>query len=478
MRNGAEVTAETDRSMLRRVVAGGGIGNFVEWFDYGVYGYLATTLATVFFPSDNRALSLLATFGAFGVSFLLRPLGGLFFGKLGDRAGRQRTLVTVIVIMSASTFVIGLLPTHEQIGLLAPTLLVLVRCVQGFSAGGEYAGASSFVIEHAPANKRATYASALPMSTTLAFIAAAGLTALLSASLSASDFESWGWRVPFLIAGPLGLIGLFVRRNVEDTPAFRKVQAEGKVAAAPLRESLRTQGKPILLLLGFLMTNSVGYYMLATYLPSYFQEQVELSKGTALLTNMAALLLLVVFIAVFAVLADRVGRKPIMLGSCLAFAALTIPAFLLAQQGTVGALLGAQAIIAVAQAGTSAVTSLLLVEMFPTRVRYTSASVSYNLAYMLFGGTAPFVATWLVSQSGSGLAPAVYITVIAVISVIAVLQIRETKNVSLLADTDEQEPARSAALVVEQIDQPDAPAHPGGRSAVRQINDNQARWEH
>ncbi|MEW2571846.1 MFS transporter [Streptomyces sp. NPDC047070] len=438
--------------MLRRVVAGGGIGNFVEWFDYAVYGYLATTIATVFFPSDNRAVSMLATFAAFGVSFLLRPLGGLFFGKLGDRVGRQHTLVTVIVMMSASTFVIGLLPTHGQIGFLAPVLLVLVRCIQGFSAGGEYAGASSFVIEHAPANKRATYASVLPMSTTLAFIAAAGLTALLTSSLSEPDFTSWGWRLPFLIAGPLGLIGLFIRRNVEDTPAFRKVQSEGKVAGAPLKETLRTQRKPILLLLGFLMTNSVGYYMLATYLPSYFQERVDLSSGTTLFTNMAALLLLVVFIAVFAVLADRIGRKPIMLGSCIAFVVLTIPAFLLAQQESVAALLGAQAILAVAQAGTSAVTSLLLVEMFPTRVRYTSASVSYNLAYMLFGGTAPFVATLLVSQTGSGLAPAVYITVIAIISVIAVMQIKETKDVSLLTDTDVQKPSPAAVPVAQQVD--------------------------
>lgn len=438
-----EVTSQPDRSMLRRVAVAGGIGNFVEWFDYALYGYLATTIATVFFPSHNRALSLLATFAAFGVSFLLRPLGGLIFGKLGDRVGRQRTLATIIVMMSASTFVIGLLPTHHQIGVLAPALLVLVRCIQGFSAGGEVAGAASFTVEHAPAGKRATYASVLPMSSSLAFVAAAGLTALLTASLSASDFSSWGWRLPFLIAGPLGLIGLYIRRSVEDTPAFRKVQREGRVATAPLKESLRTQRKPILLLLGFLMTNSVGFYMLATYLPSYFQERIKLDSDTALFTNMAALLLHVVLIGVFAVMADRVGRKPIMLGSCLAFVLLTIPAFLLAQQESIGALLGAQAMLATAEAGTSAVNSLLLVEMFPTRVRYTSAAVSYNLAYMLFGGTAPFVATLLVSQTGSGLAVALYMTTIAVISLIAVLQIRETKNVSLLGDADVEQPARA-----------------------------------
>ncbi|MET9014892.1 MFS transporter [Streptomyces olivaceoviridis] len=443
----SEVASEPDRSLLRRVAAGGGIGNFVEWFDYALYGYLATTIATLFFPSHNRVVSLLATFAAFSVSFLLRPLGGLVFGKLGDRVGRQRTLVTVIVMMSASTFVIGLLPTHRQIGVVAPILLVLVRCIQGFSAGGEVAGASSFIAEHAPVNKRATYASVVPMSSNLAFVAAAGLTALLSASLSASDFSSWGWRLPFLITGPLGLIGLFIRRNMEDTPAFRKVQSEGKVATAPLKESLRTQGKPILLVIGFLMTNSVGFYILATYLPSYFQERTKLSSDTALFTNMAAMLLHMVLIGVFAVMADRVGRKPIMLGSCLAFVVLTIPAFLLAQQETIGALLGAQAILATVEAGTSAVTCLLIVEVFPTRVRYTSAAVSYNLAYMLFGGTAPFVATLLVSQTGSVLAVAVYITIIAIISVFAVLQIRETKSISLLGDADVEQPARADASV-------------------------------
>lgn len=438
-----EVTPTTDRSMLKRVVAGGGIGNFIEWFDYAIYGYLATTIATVFFPSEDRAVSLLATFAAFGVSFALRPLGGLFFGKLGDKLGRRHTLVLVIVMMSASTFAIGLLPTHEQVGVLAPALLVIVRCIQGFSAGGEYAGASSFVVEHAPGNKRATYASVLPMSTTVAFIAAAGLTAALLTSLPTEDFHGWGWRIPFLIAGPLGLIGLWIRRNVEDTPAFLRVQKAGKVAGAPLAETLRTQRKPILLLLGFLMSNSVGYYMLATYLPTYFQDRVKLSSSTALFTNMFALLLLVLFIFVFAVVADRIGRKPIMIGSCIGFVVLTIPAFMLAQQATVPALLGAQALIAIAQAGTSAVTSLLLVEMFPTRVRYTSAAVSYNLAYMIFGGTAPFVATLLINVSGNSLAPAIYITVIAIVSTLAVLKIQETKNISLLADDGDLTPEQS-----------------------------------
>lgn len=430
------VKPEVSRSTLRKVILGGGIGNLVEWFDFAVYGYLASTIAALFFPNQDPTISLLATFATFGVSFLLRPLGGIYFGALGDRIGRRNTLSLVIVLMSASTFAIGLLPTHAQIGVLAPVLLVLARCLQGFSAGGEYAGASSFVIEYAPANKRAFFASALPVSTTLAFVLAAGLSALLSAVVPAADFASWGWRLPFLLAGPLGLLGLYLRLRLEDTPAFHAVKSAGTVAKSPLKETLRTQRKPIFILFGFLMTNSVGYYLLATYLPTYFQATVGLGKTEALVTNMVALIVLIILTVVFARLADRFGRKPIALAACIGYVVLTLPAFLIAQQGTVMALVAAQGLLALAQAGTGAVTALLLVEMFPTRVRYTCASVSYNLAYMVFGGTAPFVATWLVAATGQNLSPAFYVIVVAVISTFAVLKMRETKNISLVTEED------------------------------------------
>lgn len=424
------------RSTLRKVILGGGIGNLVEWFDFAVYGYLASTIATLFFPNQDPTVSLLATFATFGVSFLLRPLGGVYFGALGDKFGRRNTLSLVIVLMSASTFVIGLLPTHGQVGVLAPVLLVLARCIQGFSAGGEYAGASSFVIEYAPANRRAFFASALPASTTLAFVLAAGLSALLSATIPQPDFVAWGWRIPFLLAGPLGLLGLYLRLRLEDTPAFHAVKKAGTVAKAPLKETLRTQRKPIFILFGFLMTNSVGYYLLATYLPTYFQTNVGLGKTEALVTNMLALVVLIILTVVFARVADRFGRKPVALGACIGFVVLTLPAFYIAQQGTAAALLAAQGLLALAQAGTSAVTSLLLVEMFPTRVRYSCASISYNLAYMIFGGTAPFVATWLVATTHQNLAPAFYVIAVAVVSTLVVLKMRETKGISLVTEED------------------------------------------
>lgn len=421
---------------LRKVVRASAIGNFVEWYDFAIYGYLASTLATNFFPSADRTASVLATLATFAVAFGMRPVGALVFGVIGDRVGRRTTLATVILLMSLSTVVIGLLPTHGTIGVWAPMLLVVARCLQGLSAGGEYGGASSMVAEYAPHGRRGFYVSFLSVSTASAFIAAALLIAALSAVSSEAAFESWVWRVPFLLALPVGLIGLYIRLRLEDTPAFRAVAEAGRVEPAPLSQTLRTQWRRIGLLSGFIASNALGFYFLATYFPTYLKEEADFSNTAASLTNAAALVVVVVGVVAFGRLSDRVGRKPLMLATSVLFFVLALPSVALAATGVVVLALLGQMLFAVAQAASQASTAVVMTEMFPTRLRYTGASVSYNLAYMVFGGTAPLIGTALTGATGSGLPAGVYVAVVALLSLACVLSLPESRDFQLLREGD------------------------------------------
>src|SRR5689334_6461752 len=231
----------------RRVVAASFIGNFVEWFDYAVYGYLATTIATAFFPETDRRVALLSTFALFAVSFLVRPVGGFFWGSLGDRIGRRTALSWSILIMSLATFCIALIPSYGAIGFWAPVLLLVIRVVQGFSASGEYAGASAFLVEYAPANRRGLYAAVVPASTAAGLLLGSLLAALLTSVLSESQLHDWGWRLPFLLAAPMGLIGRYIRTKLEDTPAFRALAEEKEGTKAPARDMFRNNRKQLII---------------------------------------------------------------------------------------------------------------------------------------------------------------------------------------------------------------------------------------
>ncbi|MBC7918915.1 MAG: MFS transporter, partial [Rhodoferax sp.] len=223
---------------LRKVLLATGVGHFVEWFDFGLYGTLAAIIGLNFFAVGDPQVTLLASFAVFGAGFIMRPLGGLYFGSLGDRVGRKQVLALVIMITSGATFAMGLLPTYHQIGIAAPVLLVLTRLVQGFAAGGESAGATTFLAEYAPVNRRGYFTSWVDNFGFLAFVAGSGLVFVLTAVFSEEEMTQWAWRIPFLIAGPLGLIGLYLRTQLEDTPEFRAVLATGKVVHAPIRSAV------------------------------------------------------------------------------------------------------------------------------------------------------------------------------------------------------------------------------------------------
>lgn len=433
-RKPAHDTAEQAR-VRRKVTVATAIGNFVEWFDSGAYAVMSATIAMLFFPQFDPAAALLATWAIFAAGFIARPLGALFFGHYGDRIGRNRALALSVLCMSGSTFAIGLLPGYATIGLAAPLLLLLMRTVQGFSTGGEYTGASSFIMEYAPAGRRARYASAVPLTVGVAAVAGSMVGVLLTSSLSDEALFSWGWRVPFLIAGPLGIIGLYLRSRLDDTPVFREMQRSEEVRRSPLREAFRLSGRQILTLFGYSITNAIGYYFMSSYMISYMSESLHFTKTEALLTSVVSMLAYSLLCPFAAMASDRFGRRPMLLTACAGFVVLTVPAFHLMGTGLAGAMLGTSVLaMLVAVIGTSNVPAM--VEMFPAQLRASGSAVGYTAAYVLFGGTAPFVATWLVSTSGSPVSPGYYMVGAAAVSAVVVFAtFRETKDLALTRTT-------------------------------------------
>ncbi|HEF4761911.1 TPA: MFS transporter [Pseudomonas putida] len=437
-------TQQVSPQTLRKVIVAAGIGNFVEWFDFAVYGFLATTIAQQFFPSGDASAALLKTFAVFAVAFAFRPLGGIFFGMLGDRIGRKRTLAATILLMAAATTLIGLLPTYTAIGVAAPILLSLIRCAQGFSAGGEYAGACAYLMEHAPNDKRAWYGSFIPVSTFAAFASAAVLAYALEASLSADAMASWGWRLPFLVAAPLGLVGLYLRWKLDETPAFQAVTQERDVAHSPLKETLRNHGAAMCCLGAFVSLTALSFYMFTTYFTTYLQVAGGLSRATALLVSLIALMFAAAVCPLAGLYSDRVGRRKTVMSACALLIVVVYPSFLMASSGSFAASVVGVMLLATGAVLCNVVTAALLSETFPTRTRYTASAVTYNMAYTLFGGTAPLMATWLISTTGSNLSPAFYLMLVALLGLAGGLALRETSRISLHEVSTEEKGAAKA----------------------------------
>jgi MFS transporter, MHS family, proline/betaine transporter len=425
-----------DPKMLRRAITGAAIGNAVEWFDFAVYGFLATYIAARFFPSDNETASLLSTFAVFAAAFFMRPLGGYFFGPLADRIGRQKVLALVILLMSASTFAIGLLPTYQTIGVIAPLALLFLRCLQGFSAGGEYGGGACYLAEFAPDKRRGFIVSFLVWSVVLGFLLGSTTVTALEATLSEQAMNSYGWRIPFLLAGVLGLVGLYIRLRLTDTPEFEKLRAAGEVATSPLKEALTTAWKPILQIFGLVVIHNVGFYVVFTYLPTYFTKTLEFSKTDAFVSVTVASLVAIILIPPLGALSDRIGRKPLLLAGAIGFAVFTYPLFMLLTAGSLAGAIAAHAGLAALEAVFVSSSLAAGAELFTTRVRSSGYSIGYNTSVAIFGGTAPYVATWLVARTGSSLSPAFYVIAAAVVTLLTVLTMRETARQPLRMTED------------------------------------------
>ena len=412
----------------RRVLWGSFFGNFVEWFDYAVYGYLAATISQAFFPETDRQTALLATFAVFAISFFIRPLGGFVWGHIGDRLGRRTALSLSILIMSGATFCIALIPSYAVIGVGAPILLLAVRVVQGFSAAGEYAGASAFLVEYAPANRRGLYAAVVPASTAAGLLLGSLLAALLSIVLTPEQMTEWGWRLPFLLAAPMGLIGRYIRTKLEDTPAFRAIEDQAETTHAPVKDMFSKHWRALLLAVGAVLLNAVGFYVILSYMPTYLSEELGFGSTESFFATTIALTTYIGFIFLTGLASNRFGRKRVLLTASVAFILFTVPAFMLLDTGSFAMVLLVQIALGAMLTLNDGTLPSFLAELFPTRIRYSGFAVSFNLSNAVFGGTAPFMATLLIGMMHTKLAPAWYLVAAAAVSLVAVMCAKETSN--------------------------------------------------
>jgi MFS family permease len=423
---------QAPRSVLRRAIAASAIGNATEWFDYGIYAYGVTFISAALFPGSTEEATLFAL-ATFAISFLVRPLGGLFWGPMGDRLGRKAVLALTILLMAGATFCVGLIPSYDSIGFWAPALLIGLRMLQGFSTGGEYGGAATFMAEYAPDKKRGFCGSFLEFGTLAGFSLGAFLMLAVSSALSDGQMESWGWRLPFLVAAPLGLIGMYLRSRMEDTPVFRELEAKGEKeheASTTVKDLLTQFWKPLLLLGGLVVALNVVNYTLLSYMPTYLQTEIGLSSDGALVVPLIGMLCMMLFLPAAGALSDKVGRKPLWWFSLIGLFVMAVPMYLLMATGLGGAVIGF-AVLGLLYVPQLATISATFPAMFPAHVRYCGMAIAYNVSTSLFGGTAPAANDWLIHQTGSNLVPAYYMMASCVIGAIALAFVVETKGCSL-----------------------------------------------
>ncbi|WP_044335852.1 MFS transporter [Sphingomonas hengshuiensis] len=396
------------------------MGNATEWFDYGIYAYGVTYIAAALFPGETEQATLFAL-ATFAISFLVRPLGGLFWGPLGDRYGRKSVLAITILMMSAATVGVGLIPSYATIGVWAPVLLVALRMIQGFSTGGEYGGAATFMAEYAPDDKRGLCGSFLEFGTLAGFSLGALLMLGFSLLLGEAAMHDWAWRIPFLVAGPMGLVGMYLRSRMEDTPIFREIEAQGArepAASTELRHLLTRYWRPLLEMSGLVVALNVVNYTLLSYMPTYLQRRLGLSGDEALVVPFAG------------ALSDRVGRKPLWWFSLTGLFVLVVPLYLLMATGLVGAIVGF-ALLGLLYVPQLATISATFPAMFPTHVRFAGFAIAYNVSTSLFGGTAPAFNSWLIGATGNELMPAFVMMAACAVGAVALRFTPETAGQSL-----------------------------------------------
>ena len=405
---------------MRRVIVAGMIGNVLEWYDFSVYGYFAAAIGQEFFPHQDRVAQLLSAFGVFALGYLMRPLGGAVTGHIGDRFGRRAALTFSIVAMAIPTFLIGVLPGYRTLGLLAPIALTILRMVQGLSVGGEYTSSVVFLVEQAPNGRRGLMGALTACGAVSGVLLGSAVGAAFTANLSAAALQAWGWRIPFLLGLVVGVGGYMVRRHVSETIATPRGER------APIVETLHDHWRTVLGFTGLSVFNAVGFYVSFVYLVSWLQNADHVAPARALEINSFSMAMLLVVVVASGLLADRFGRKPLLLlatvlgliGALPLFWLLNHPSVWLAQLGQLGL-----ALIIGLYRGTE---PAILVEAAPLKVRCTAVALGYNVSLGVIGGLTPLVASWLVARTGDELAPGFLMMVAAAVTLLTILRFPET----------------------------------------------------
>ena len=410
---------------LKRNIFGGVVGNVLEWYDFAVFGFFAPIIGSQFFPSDNPMAALIKTFGVFAAGYLMRPIGGIIFGHFGDKLGRKRALQLSVMIMAIPTTLIAFLPTHAQIGLAAPILLVLIRLIQGVSVGGELVGSISFITEIAPKNRRGFFGSFAVCSAVGGILLGSAVATIAHGLFDAEFLKNWGWRIPFMLGFAIGGFGLWMRKGMVETPQFEKVKEAGAIGRSPVIEAVKSMPGRIFHVVAMLVMYAGGFYMLFVWWPTYLTTIVVPPIPHALMVNTISMVVLMILIPAMGYLSDIIGRKIVIAAAFFGTAILAYPLVIWTDHGVFSSALISQLIFAVLIAGALGPMAATLVELFPTRIRFSGIGVSYNIALAIFGGTAPLVSTWLVSRTGDIESPAYYLIAMSIISLIATLTLRK-----------------------------------------------------
>ena len=414
----AEAINKEIRSAERRIVIAGLAGNVMEWYDFGTYGFFAAIIGAQFFPAHDPTVSLLASFAVFAVGFIGRPLGALIFGHIGDRRGRRRALMASVMMMAVPTMLIGLLPTHAQIGIAAPILLVVLRLLQGLAVGGEFTTSMVLLVEGAQRTRRGFVGSFAPVGAVGGMLVGSAVGAAVTEFLPPDAVASWGWRAAFLFGLLIAAIVLYVRRRL---PPDAAIVAIAEARHAPVVTAFKTQWRTILKIIGMILTLGIGFYLNFVYLSTWLVQYTGISHAEALALNCVALALQLPLLPLAGVLADRIGAKAVLLLSTLGFVLFSWPLYILISQGTVAAILAGQAILALLQSMISGAVPAFMVEALPKHVRCTALSFGQNLAQACFGGTVPMVSVVLIGATGYPLAPALYLAAAGLVSFAVVL---------------------------------------------------------
>ncbi|EPD51033.1 MFS transporter [Paenisporosarcina sp. FSL H8-0542] len=416
-----------DKKQTRRILIASLVGSSIEWFDYFLYGTVAALVFNqLFFVNEDPTVGLLLAYASFALAFFIRPFGGVIFSHIGDRIGRKKTLVLTLSLMGIATFGMGLLPTYQAIGVWAPILLITLRLVQGLGIGGEWGGALLLAVEYAPPEKRGLFGSIPQMGVTIGMLM--GTIALwVMTLLPEESFMTWGWRVPFILSALLVIFGLWIRKGIDETPEFKKVQESGDIPKLPIADTLKYHWREVLIAIGAKVVETAPFYIFSTFVVSYATTNLGYTRTSTLTAVMIATVVTTILIPIMGNLSDKVGRKKLYVAGTVGMALFAFPYFWMIKQGSVALLIIATVIgLGIIWAPITAVLGTMFSEIFDAKVRYTGISLGYQIGAALAGGTAPLVATALLARFDNSYVPvALYIVFTALISLVAIWAVKD-----------------------------------------------------